>query len=77
MISLVGFSVLGLLVPATLETAWYWDLGSEDDHEEQADADVKFKGIRLALSTYVVNKRSPLLLFNKSRSGICCRNDTR
>lgn len=37
MISLVGsvgFSVLGLIVPAALETVWYWDPKSEDDFEE-------------------------------------------
>ncbi|CAH1732871.1 proton-coupled amino acid transporter-like protein pathetic [Aphis gossypii] len=37
MISLVGsvgFSVLGLIVPAVLETVWYWNPKSEDDFEE-------------------------------------------
>jgi len=37
MISLVGsvgFSVLGLIVPAVLETVWYWNPKSEDDFTE-------------------------------------------
>jgi len=37
MISLVGsvgFSVLGLIVPAALETVWYWNPESEDDFED-------------------------------------------
>ncbi|XP_025207523.1 proton-coupled amino acid transporter-like protein pathetic [Melanaphis sacchari] len=37
MISLVGsvgFSVLGLIVPAALETVWYWNPESEDDYED-------------------------------------------
>jgi len=51
MISLVGsvgFSVLGLLVPAALETAWYWDLKSEEDYCEELDVFVELEGIGLA-----------------------------
>lgn len=40
MISLVGsvgFSVLGLIVPAVLETVWYWDPKSEHDFQDAID----------------------------------------
>ncbi|CAI6357784.1 unnamed protein product [Macrosiphum euphorbiae] len=60
MISLVGsvgFSVLGLLIPAALETVWYWDLQSEDDSfEELADADVELNQIGLASSTALTSR---------------------
>ncbi|XP_060858812.1 proton-coupled amino acid transporter-like protein pathetic [Metopolophium dirhodum] len=44
MISLVGsvgFSVLGLLVPAALETVWYWELTNEEDFEEMDDVELE------------------------------------
>ncbi|XP_029344427.1 proton-coupled amino acid transporter-like protein pathetic [Acyrthosiphon pisum] len=58
MISLVGsvgFSVLGLLVPAALETVWYWDVRSEEDYSE-LDVDLEFDGIGLASAAALTSR---------------------
>jgi len=36
--SSVGFSVLGLIVNAALETVWYWDPKSEEDYDETIES---------------------------------------
>lgn len=33
LVGAVGFSVLGIIIPAAMETAWYWDPKSENDLE--------------------------------------------
>lgn len=33
LVGAVGFSVLGIIIPAAMETAWYWDPKTENDFE--------------------------------------------